>query len=375
MQLSLQNFTTLVQNMSASAQGACAELTDITVGSVTRALLEASASVALWLQFLILQTLSMTRLATSTGSDVDSWVGDFGLSRLPAVAATGSVTLTALSPQSQSAVVNIGAVVKTSDGLLSFAVTEDVTNTAWSASTQAYVRPAGTVSISVPVQAMAAGSSGNVQAGTINLLGQSIVGIDTVTNLLPLTSGLDGESDASLRSRFVLYINTRSRATADAIVYAALSVQQGLSATVLENTDAAGDPRPGTLTVVVDDGSGAPPAALLAAVATAVDPVRPVGAIVAVVGPALLSVDIALTLTLAAGANFASVQQNVVTALTKYVDGLTVGEVMAFARLAYVVFQADGNVANVSQLTANGSTADIGGGAAQVVRAQTITVS
>ena len=93
------------------------------------------------------------------------------------------------------------------------------------------------------------------------------------------------------------------------------------------------------------------------------------------VGPALLSVDIALTLTLAAGANFASVQQNVVTALTKYVDGLTVGEVMAFARLAYVVFQADGNVANVSQLTANGSTADIGGGAAQVGRAQTITVS
>ena len=46
MQLSLQNFTTLVQNMSASAQGACAELTDITVGSVTRALLEASASLA-----------------------------------------------------------------------------------------------------------------------------------------------------------------------------------------------------------------------------------------------------------------------------------------------------------------------------------------
>ena len=92
MQLSLQNFTTLVQNMSASVQGACSDLLDVTVGSVTRALLEASASVALWLQFLILQVMTMSRLATCIGADVDSWVGDFGLLRLPGTAAIGSVT-------------------------------------------------------------------------------------------------------------------------------------------------------------------------------------------------------------------------------------------------------------------------------------------
>jgi uncharacterized phage protein gp47/JayE len=374
-QLTLQNFTTLVQNMAASAQGACAELTDITVGSVTRALLEASASIALWLQYLIVQTLSMTRLATSSGTDVDSWVNDFGLTRLPAVQAVGSVTLTSLSPQSQSAVIAVGTIVKTSDGLLSFSVTEDMTNTAWSASTQAYVRPVGTAAVTVPIEAAVAGSAGNVQAGTINLLGQSVVGIDTVTNSLALTSGLDGESDASVRARFVLYINSLSRATSSAIVNAALAVRQGLTATVLENTDASGDSRLGTLTVVVDDGSGSPSTALLASVAAAVDPVRPVGAIVSVVGPTLLPVDLAMTLTLAPGANFSTVQQNVVSALTTYVDGLPVGGVMAFARLAYVVFQADGNVANVAGLTANGVTADLGGGAAQVVRARTVTVS
>ena len=113
MELSLRSFSTLVQDMCASAQGACADLLDVSVGSVTRALLESSASVALWLQYLILQVLTMTRLATSVGSDVDSWVGDFGLARLPGTMAVGSVTLTCLAPQSQSAVVPVGCMVRT----------------------------------------------------------------------------------------------------------------------------------------------------------------------------------------------------------------------------------------------------------------------
>ena len=66
MQLSLQNFSTLVEGMAASVQGA-ASLLDLTVGSVLRAILEANAAVALWLQWLIVQVLATTRLATSTG--------------------------------------------------------------------------------------------------------------------------------------------------------------------------------------------------------------------------------------------------------------------------------------------------------------------
>ena len=70
--LPLQTFTTLVQNMAAGVQGSAAQLIDLSVGSVLRALLEACASVALWMQWLILQVLSMTRAATSSGADLDS---------------------------------------------------------------------------------------------------------------------------------------------------------------------------------------------------------------------------------------------------------------------------------------------------------------
>ena len=84
MQLSLQTFTTLVQNMAAAVQSAATQLLDLTVGSVMRAVLEANASVALWMQWLILQVLQMTRAATSIGSDLDSWMADMSLARLPA---------------------------------------------------------------------------------------------------------------------------------------------------------------------------------------------------------------------------------------------------------------------------------------------------
>ena len=51
MQLQLQNFTTLVQNMAAGVQSSARVVLDLTTGSVLRAILEANASVALWLQW------------------------------------------------------------------------------------------------------------------------------------------------------------------------------------------------------------------------------------------------------------------------------------------------------------------------------------
>ena len=375
MQLSLQSFTTLVGNMAATAQGACADLVDLTVGSVTRALLEAAASVALWLQYLILQVMTMCRLATSTGSDVDSWVGDFGLTRLAGTASTGSVTLTCFAYVSQSATIPVGALVRTSDGTLSFAVTADPTNPAWSAATGAYLRPAGSASITVPVSCTTVGVAGNVQAGTVNLLAQSISGIDTVTNVLPFVGGTNAESDASLKARFVPYVNSRAEATLTAIGSAIEGVQQGLSYAVTENVDTAGNARAGFFVVVVDDGSGSPPATLLASVSAAVDAVRPVGTGFAVVGPTLAGVSIDMTLVLAAGANGAAIRSAAAAAITAYVDALSVGTALAFSRLAGLAYATDPAVANVLGLTVNGGSTDVGGTPGTVVRVTSVTVS
>jgi uncharacterized phage protein gp47/JayE len=89
--LNLKGFSQLIEDMSAALQSSATTLVDVSVGSVIRAIFEANASVALWIQWLILQVLQTTRASTSIGSDLDSWMLDFGLGRLPAVPSTGIV--------------------------------------------------------------------------------------------------------------------------------------------------------------------------------------------------------------------------------------------------------------------------------------------
>lgn len=363
MQLSVQNFPTLVANMAASAQGACSTLLDVTVGSVLRALIESSASVALWLQYLILQTLSMTRLSTSSGTDVDSWVADFGLTRLPPIPAVGSVVMTSFSPAAQAATVQTGALLKTGDGSQSFVVTGGP-----------YVRPLGTASITVPVTASVAGTAGNVQAGTITILGTAIPGIDTVTNPLAMTAGAAAETDAALRTRFVTYLNTRSQATEMAIANAVASVQQGLSYVIQENTTPAGEALPGNFNIVVDDGSGKPPASLLTSVFAAVNAVRPIGSNFSVNPPTLVPAAVSMSISTANAAIFQQTQNAVASALSSYIDGLPVGQALRFSRLAGLAYDATPDVLNVVSVSLNGGSSDVGGQGTSVVRSQSVAV-
>ncbi|WP_428375206.1 baseplate J/gp47 family protein [Lichenicoccus sp.] len=363
MQLSLQNFTTLVANMAASAQGACVALLDVSVGSLLRALLESSASVALWLQYLVLQVLSMTRLSTSVGTDADSWVGDFGLTRLPAIPATGIVVMSALSPVGQSATVPTGALVKSSDGTQSFLVVGGP-----------YLRAQGTASVSVPVQAVVAGVLGNAQAGSVTILGTAIPGIDTVTNPVAFANGAPAETDQALCARFVIYVNTRSQATEQAVANAIASVQQGLSYVIQENMTSAGTVLPGNFNVIVDDGSGSPPASLLTAVAAAIDAIRPVGSTFTVTGPLLIVADVSMQITVVDPTQAAAAQQAAGAAVTTYVDALPVGQALRISRVAGLAYDATSSISNVTDVTLNGLAADIGGQAGAVVRAGIMTI-
>ena len=49
MALSIKTFAQYVRDMSAAVQGATSQILDLSVGSVIRAILEANASIALWL--------------------------------------------------------------------------------------------------------------------------------------------------------------------------------------------------------------------------------------------------------------------------------------------------------------------------------------
>lgn len=357
MNLQFQNFLALVEGMAASVQGSCTQLLDFSVGSVLRAIMEANASVALWLQWLVAQVLSMTRASTSVGADLDSFMADYGVTRLPAVAASGYVQFyrqfTGYATQ-----IPVGTIVRTGDGTLLFAVTADPTNPAYVASASAFTLAASALSVTVPVQAQVAGAAGNVLAGAIQLLSSAIGGVDGVTNPSALTGGLDAETDTALRTRFQAFLDSRSRATPVAVGYAVASVQTGLRWNLAENISASGGAMPGNFVLTVDDGSGAPPAALLSLVATAVDLVRPVGTSFAVLAPTPIIVDVSMTISVSS-VTLASAAAAISQAIQSYIAGLGLGGSLPVTRVAQLAYDSIAGVANVTGISINGMSSDL----------------
>jgi uncharacterized phage protein gp47/JayE len=295
------------------------------------------------------------------------------MTRLTAVAAQGSVTFSRYTP-TMAALIPTGTTVTTSDSTTQFTVGTDSTNAAWSASQNGYLLGAGVASVTVPVIATVAGSAGNVLAGTISLVTSALPGIDTVTNALSLTGGLDAETDDAFRLRFQSFINSRTRATVQAVNYATTSIQQGVNCTVQENTDGNGDFRPGKFLVTVDDGSGSPPATLLTSIQAAVDVVRPVGSTFAVNAPTVLPANISLTLTIAQGSNNATAIAAVNAAIGTFVNTLPVGSSLPFTRLAQLAYDASPAVTNVTGLTLQGGTADLAASPATVIKLGSLAI-
>lgn len=372
--LRVQSFRRLVRGMAQAMQGAAGRTLDFTAGSVARAWIEAVAGVVLWLQWLILETLRQARAATCVGRELDSWMADYGLARLPAVSASGDVVLSR-AVAGRAAFIPEGATVKTSDGTLTFYVTADEARAGWQAEPRGYLLPAPGLSLAVPVRCVTAGSAGNAQVGTLTMLTTPLAGLDAATNPAPFANGEDSESDDALRSRFVDYINSLSRATRAAVTYAARGVEQGLSVHVAENVDTAGGWAPGNFVVTVDDGTGNPPPALLERVRAAVDPVRGLTTTFSVRGPAAVGANVSLTLAVAGGGDKAGAIKRAADAIAGHVDSLGVGAPLLYGRLFALAYGADASISGVTGLLVNGGTSDIGGGATQTVRLASLSVT
>lgn len=380
--LTTQNFSTLVSNMAAQAQSSATSLLNLTTGSVLRAILEANASAALWLQWLILQVLALTRLSTSSGADADSFVGDYLMTRLPAVASSGLVTLSRYS-NTIAAFIPVGAQVKTADGARIFEVVADNLNAYWNGS-NGYIIPAGTSGFDCTVQdvttnaagALSIGVAGNVQAGTISLLASAIAGIDTVTNASPFVNGVDAESDADLAARFAVYIQTRSRGTIDAVAYAVSSLGQNVTCHIAENVDTAGAYRPGNFVATVDDGTGTPSGTLLTQASAAIATYRAIGTTWAVRAPSVITATVSMAFTCSPStAKTPQLIASVKAALLSYINAIPDENMLPYTRLAMVAYSVDPSIVDVYGVTLNGGTADITPSAGGAIKATSASVT
>lgn len=292
----------------------------------------------------------LTRAATSDGPDLDSWVYDFGVDRKPAVSASGQVQFSLRVVSNSDILIPAGKIIQTADGSIQYQTIADTNQAAWSVSDNAYLLPAHSLSINASVQALVPGSASNVQIGYLNQMASSITGVNFVKNLAAIENGADPEADQPLRDRFKLFNSSaRGPATPGGAYYAAISTPGVVSVSLVENFDRFGNPRPGYMLLVIDDGSGAPSSDLIATVTENIQPVRGATIQYLVIGPTRSVVNIALSVKINPAALSSAVVRAVETAVIDYVNSLEIGDTLYLENLSYIAKGADPNVIAVEK--------------------------
>ncbi len=348
------------QTYAASVAG---QQPDFSEGSVDLALVEGASSSLLFLQAAVVQVLLLTRAATSNGTDLDSFFADFGFNREQSTASTG---VGQIARSNNTTVLTIPAdgtaTVLNNDGTQTYTVTPNTTLTYYDIASNTYIIPIGTSTASIGLTAVTAGSIANQAVGAVLLTGANMGGVDTITVLSGLNNGEDTELDAAYRARFITYLAGLARGTLPAIESAIEDTQQGIQYTIANNQDTVGNFEPGNFVVTIDDGSGAPPDSLIAAVDASVQNYAPNTVSFSVRGPTVLPLTISYVATLAppTGTSVATIDAQLRASTLAYVNSQALGKTpFSVALLTSEIVNSSPYVTNVTQLTVNGGTSDI----------------
>lgn len=216
----------------------------------------------------------------------------------------------------------------------------------------------------VAVQAVVAGASGNVAAGAVALMPVTLTGISVVTNETAMTGGYDAESDDGLRARYY-----------EAVLTPATSGNKNQYIAWAKSVSGVGGAKcyplangPNTVEVCIIDSDMQPASAeLVTEVQNYIDPgsagigggAAPIGAYCNVTSASGLSINVAGTVTLAAGYDAATVLTNVISAIKAYLGSIAfVSSYVSYAKIANAVNDAEG-VLDYSGLTVNSETDNI----------------
>lgn len=372
MPLTVKDFDTLVSDQVESIQGDVPAF-EFPVGSVNLAIVESNAGIALWMQGISTQVLALSRASSSTGEDLDTWMAQFGFSRNGASAASGTVNLSRFVA-TNAVYIQAGDIVQTSVGHIQFEVYANTSDPNWVPAQNAYLLNAGDTLISVPVIALVAGSSGNVIAGAIDQAA-GFIPVDTITNPDGFTNGSDSESDSSYRARFVTWINSRSLGTLLAYQSAITDGTPTIFYKIAENINFTGATQLGFVTVVIDDGSGSPPASLITLISNKINTVRALAIQYGVYAVVVLSANITVDLSINPLSSSSEVIQSVKTAIVNYIKTLQIGQTLIFTKLYQVIYDASSEIIEASNLLINGVGTDLVPTFKQRIYSGTITVS
>ena len=184
-------------------------ISDHNLGSKIRTLAYALSLEVDEFYFQLWKATKGTYIKTATGVALEHRASDYGLHREGKTKALGMIRFTG-NPGSR---IPLGT-------LIAAPATSAKDEIVFETTQPGIVPPWG--SAELPIQAVVAGSEGNLAAQTITYLKQTISGITQVTNPAATVLGSDEEDDASLRERIIRTLQGLSRGTIPAILHGAI---------------------------------------------------------------------------------------------------------------------------------------------------------
>ena len=262
---------------------------------------------------------------TAQGQYLDYHAQTRGLTRLAAARAKGVLRFSSSGAAAADYPIERGSVVMTSGG-------------ARFETTEAAVLQKGESYVDVPARAVEAGAAGNAVAGAVHIMAAYPVGVARCVNPEAFAGGSDEESDESLRER-ILASFRRLPNGANAAFYE----QEAMRFPNVAAAKAVGRARGiGTVDVYVSTHAGAPEAALLAEIAAVLQKKREIAVDVAVKAPTEKTVDVRVELTAEQGWTMQEAADAVKAALQAYFTGERLGEPVYTAKLASLLYGAEG---------------------------------
>ena len=219
-----KDFASIAASMINWMKSTTQKVTDFSIGSIVRTMLEAIAAEIdeLYQQFFI---------GIKEAIPVATY-NSFSFDALPAQPATGPVRVTITPNSSADTIISAGTVFSLTGGSVTYTAEADATIAA------------GASYVDVQVAANAAGVAGNIPAGMNFAVNPQPDGLISATNIVPFENGMDTETEDARKVRFNDYIAALARGTPTALAY-------GLKTTKL--TDASGNTIERVVSVYVDE--------------------------------------------------------------------------------------------------------------------------
>ena len=331
---------------------------------------DALAPVSMELVFVMLlakYVLEMSFAQTSSGGYLTMRAEEHGVIRRAAVAATGKIAITGTA----NSTIPSGLLLATEGDEM-----QDVTSIQFKTTESVVLDGSGNGEASI--EAVLAGTSGNVPAERIVLLVAANSNVQSVANHTATAGGLDEEDDDTLRARYLEKVRTPGTSGNIADYKQWAKEVAGVSDVhVLPLWNG-----PGTVKLVVLGPNKLPPeAALVNSVQAYIAPTNggerkaPIGASVTVVAAESLPVNVVATILIDSTVSLVEIRESFNTALTAYLSSIAFqADTIRYARIGALLIEQTGVVDYIS-LTINGGESNIPVTANQVVVIGAVTIN